>query len=239
MTRELHSPFGAGPKAVPGPDRAKLLGVVFSLIAAVGVPLAAALTVSPRAVLASGPVQSMLDVLRGPFNERALERIDGLRPLIEASAKTASVDPALVGAIIFAESRGVPGQTSSAGALGLMQLVPAAARDAAKRSGIEVPAGDKKLIEALLHDNDLNVSLGAAHLAWLLEHRGEWGDEAVLVSYNAGRAKLFRWIEREGSFLAWVQAEEARARAGERTTGSLAYARQVLGVRATLMDRWR
>lgn len=222
-----------------GPDRATFLGCFFGFVAAVGVPAAVALAVSPGAVLASGPVRSMIQVLRGPFNERALDRIDGLRPVIEAAAKEAGVDPLLMGGIIFAESRGVPGQTSAAGALGLMQLVPAAARDASGRSRIKIPQGESKLTEGLLHDNRLNLRLGAAHLAWLLEHRGDWSDEAVLVSYNAGRAKLFRWVERAGSYPAWVQSEEARAAAGKKTTGALAYARQVLAVQRVLSERWR
>lgn len=221
------------------PDRSLLLGWVFGFAAVAGVPAATALTVNPGPVLAHGPVRSMIEALRGPFNERALARIDGLRPLIEAASKEAGVDPLLVGGIIFAESRGVSGQTSSRGALGLMQLVPAAARDASKRSSLEVPKGERELSEGLLHDDRLNLRLGAAHLAWLLEHRGDWGDEAVLVSYNAGRAKLFRWIDRAGSYAAWVQSEEARSAAGQRTTGALAYARQVLAVRGVLAKRWR
>ncbi|MEO0662001.1 MAG: hypothetical protein AAFZ87_10720, partial [Planctomycetota bacterium] len=75
--------------------------------------------------------------------------------------------------------------------------------------------------------------------AWLLEHRGEWTLEAVLVSYNAGRARLFSWIERHGSYEAWTESELNRAAAGERTTGALRYARQVLGVRDRLAARAR
>ena len=100
-------------------------------------------------------------------------------------------------------------------------------------------ASSEELEAALLEDDGLNVRLGAAHLRWLIDHRGEWDDEAVLVSYNAGRVRLFRWIERDGSYEAWARGEEARARRGERTTGALAYARQVQRVRDLFRARWR
>lgn len=161
-----------------------------------------------------------------------LRLVEGHAELIETAARESEVDPHLLGAIMFLESRGRGGQTSHAGAHGLMQLVPAAASDAARRLGIPEPT-----VEELRDDDILNVRLGAAHLAWLLEHRGEWSLEAVLVSYNAGRAKLFRWIERYGSYEAWRERELERHVAGKPTTGTLEYATKALAVRALLRER--
>lgn len=215
------------------------MGLVVAGFAAVGLPALMVVTLEGHAVLASGPGRAFTAILRGPLDARALDRIDGLRDVIEAAAAEAGVEPALVAGVVFAESRGVGGQRSSAGALGMMQLIPAAGRDAGRRAGIELPESDEELEAALLEDDGLNVRLGAAHLRWLIDHRGEWDDEAVLVSYNAGRARLFRWIERDGSYEAWARGEEARARRGERTTGALAYARQVQRVRELFRARWR
>lgn len=166
-----------------------------------------------------------------------LQLVESHAGRIEAAARESEVDPTLIAGVMFAESRGRGGQRSSAGAYGLMQLVPAAAGDAAMRLGVPEPTVDE-----LRDDDDLNVRLGAAHLAWLLEHRGDWTLEQVLVSYNAGRAKLFRWIEREGSYAAWRRRELAREAAGGSPadggpTGALRYALQVLEARRRLVER--
>ncbi|MEC8494823.1 MAG: transglycosylase SLT domain-containing protein [Planctomycetota bacterium] len=219
--------------------RDTFMGLVLAGFAAVVLPGLMAVALEGRAVLASAPGRVFGAILRGPLDAGALDRIDGLREVVEAAAEAAGVEPALVAGVIFAESRGVGGRRSSAGALGLMQLIPAAGRDAGRRAGIEVPESDEELEAALLEDDELNVRLGAAHLRWLIDHRGDWDDEAVLVSYNAGRARLFGWIERDGGYEAWVRGEEARARRGERTTGALAYARQVQRVRDRFRARWR
>jgi len=158
--------------------------------------------------------------------------VEGHADLIDDAARESGVDPFLIAAVMFMESRGRGGQTSFAGAHGLMQLVPSAAGDAAQRLGIEAPT-----VEVLRDDDALNVRLGAAHLAWLLEHRGGWDLEAVLVSYNAGRAKLFRWIDRHGGYEAWRAHEHARHVAGEETTGTLEYATAAIGKRAEFHER--
>ena len=177
------------------------------------------------------------DGLRG--TPSALHRIEALGPEIQEASTAAGVDPYLVGGIIYAESRGRSGQTSSRGALGLMQLSLAAARDAARRTNTRVPEHDGALTERLLHDDTLNLKLGAAHLAWLLEHRGEWSLEAVLVSYNAGRRRLFQWIDAAGSFDAWARDEASRDARGTPSTGAYAYARRVLRIRDELRSRGR
>lgn len=159
-----------------------------------------------------------------------LELVEGHKAIIEEAAAESQVDPFLIAAIMYQESRGRGGQTSYAGAHGLMQLVPSAAEDAAKRLGLPKPTVDQ-----LLRDDRLNVRLGSAHLAWLLQHRGEWNLEAVLVSYNAGRTKLFRWIDRHGGYENWRTHEHELHEAGEKTTGTLEYAAGTIG----LIERFR
>lgn len=151
---------------------------------------------------------------------------------LEAAGRESSVDPPLLAAVMYMESRGRGGRTSHAGAHGLMQLVPAAASDAARRLGLPEPS-----VEELLEDDGLNIRLGAAHLAWLLQHRGDWSLEQVLVSYNAGRAKLFRWIERDGGYEGWRAQEIRRELAGEETTGALRYALEAIAAREELLAR--
>ena len=218
-----------------------LLGLTFGAMAVLVVPLAALMGLGPRSALAHlrrAPfVGDVLDAWRARLDGGALDRVEGLSEALLPACESAGVDPALIGAICWAESRGRSGQRSGKGALGLMQLVPAAARDAARRAQIALPDDEAELEAELLTNDRLNLSLGAAHVAWLLEHRGDWSLEAVLVSYNAGRARLFQWIERHGSYDAWALAELERARAGKETTGALRYARQVLEVRRHLQER--
>src|SRR5919205_587846 len=55
--------------------------------------------------------------------------------IIRQQARDKGLDPALIAAVIYAESRFRDGQTSEAGALGLMQITPATAQMIARKSG--------------------------------------------------------------------------------------------------------
>ena len=169
-------------------------------------------------------------IVQAVADELGYRQVEDHAAAIRAAAEESEVDPLLIAAICFKESRGRSGQVSSAGAMGLMQLVEASASDAARRLGIDTPTNDQ-----LLNDAALNLRLGAAHIAWLLEHRGDWTMEQVLVAYNAGRSRLFQWIEAAGSYEAWVLQQENKLHAGERTNGALLYARGVLAT----MERFR
>lgn len=171
-------------------------------------------------------------VVAGVIDQVGMRRVESFADDIHASAREFGVDPLLIAAIMFKESRGRPDSVSSAGALGLMQLVPAAAGDAARKLGLPEPTKDE-----LLSDGALNIRLGTQHLAWLLANRGDWTLEQVLVSYNAGRQKLFRWMRRAGSYDAWKEQELRQAARGEATTGALAYALEALAMRERFARR--
>lgn len=124
---------------------------------------------------------------------RRQQRLPDLAPhaaAIDAAAREQGVDPALVRAVVAAESGGDAAARSGAGALGLMQLMPDATRDAARRLGIAPPPP-----EALTTDPALNVRLGTAYLKLLLERFG--GEDAFAVAaYHAGAARVEGWRER-------------------------------------------
>jgi soluble lytic murein transglycosylase-like protein len=127
------------------------------------------------------------------------------------------VDPCLLAGLMYVESRGRVDAVSPAGALGLFQLMPAAAADAAGRLHVPPPTR-----EQLLGDPLLNARLAASHLAWL--YRNEGPDlERVLVAYNAGRGKLRQWLRDAGTWSAW-RAKQVR----EGDSETLLYAQQVL-----------
>lgn len=111
----------------------------------------------------------------------------GHRDQIAAVASAAHVDPDLVAILVLVESGGNPDATSSAGARGLMQLMPGTALEMANRAGMR----DFDL--AALADADTNLTLGTAYIASMLGAFGLADDpdwqrsvELAAAAYNGG-----------------------------------------------------
>ena len=106
--------------------------------------------------------------------------------IIRQQASAKNLDPALVAGVIFAESHFRSGQTSPAGAEGLMQITPETARDIARRSGgVDFTVAD-------LATPQVNIAYGSYLLRELLTRYG--GDEeAALAAYNAGPGNADKW----------------------------------------------
>jgi len=100
------------------------------------------------------------------------------------------IEKAMVYAITRQESAFDPAAQSSAGARGLMQLMPDTARRTAKRFGFEFA------LDRLL-DPAYNAKLGAAHLGELMS---DWKGSHILMfaSYNAGGGNVSKWIKAYG-----------------------------------------
>ena len=109
---------------------------------------------------------------------QVLQQIVGQHgPLILASTIGTDVSPALVLAVISIESSGRAGAVSTAGATGLMQLMP----DTASRFGVSD-----------ITDPAENISGGVAYLNWLMaEFQGD--PILVLAGYNAGEGAVRRY----------------------------------------------
>ena len=82
------------------------------------------------------------------------------------SAYAKNLDPTLIAAVIYAESRFRDDQTSPAGAEGLMQVTPATARMIARKSG-----GIAFVVEDL-GTPQVNIAYGAWYLRYLLARYG-------------------------------------------------------------------
>jgi soluble lytic murein transglycosylase len=105
--------------------------------------------------------------------------------IIRQQAEEKNLDPALIAAVIYEESR-FRDQTSSAGARGLMQVTPETAGRVAELSGgVAFETGD-------LADPDINIRYGTFLLSHLLELYGG-NVVAALAAYNAGQANVERW----------------------------------------------
>lgn len=110
------------------------------------------------------------------------------RELIEREAAKQNLDRYLVAAIIRQESHFAQDATSRAGARGLMQLMPATAREVARRAGVGWN-------ERLLAVPDANVHVGTLHFSGLLR-RFDGDVVLALAAYNAGAGNLARWRRR-------------------------------------------
>jgi soluble lytic murein transglycosylase len=113
------------------------------------------------------------------------------RRAVEAEAREFGVDPLLFAAIVRQESTFDLEALSRAGARGLAQLMPGTAAQAAR-------VLDVTLYPEWLTVPDLNLHLGASHLAALLRRFGGRVEVAV-AAYNAGAAPVSRWISRPGA----------------------------------------
>lgn len=96
-------------------------------------------------------------------------------PYIDAAASRYGVPPALVNSVIGAESGGRPGAVSSAGAGGIMQLMPNTFAELRQKYGL----GPDRM------DPETNINAGTAYLGQLYKQfNGSWPD--AIAAYNAG-----------------------------------------------------
>jgi soluble lytic murein transglycosylase len=107
--------------------------------------------------------------------------------IVIGHAENYHLDPQLVAAVIYQESKFDADAVSSSGAVGLMQLLPETAQGIADRTGGE------GWHESDLVDPELNIRYGSWYLRHLLD---KYGNEALaLAAYNAGQSNVDRWRE--------------------------------------------
>ena len=124
----------------------------------------------------------------------------------DAAAREFDVPLAMVLAVIRTESDFRPRAVSSAGACGLMQLMPETFHF----------LGEEKFEESLsdgaLFDPIVNIRYGTCYLSYLYGRFGSW--PTALAAYNAGEGRVSEWLEdpalsRDGALLRIPFAETA------------------------------
>jgi soluble lytic murein transglycosylase len=115
---------------------------------------------------------------------------DASFPVIDLGS-TGSVERALALAVTRQESGFNAAAISSSGALGLMQLMPATAREVAGK--MSLPFIQSKLTS----DPQYNVALGSQYLSQMLQRFGG-SYELALAAYNAGPNRVARWLDTMG-----------------------------------------
>jgi soluble lytic murein transglycosylase len=122
------------------------------------------------------PVESRFAFYSSEPSDTALETAS-VHDLVEHYARKYSLDPALVKAVVKAESNFNPRSVSSAGARGLMQVMPATA--------LEMEIYD-------LYDPSQNIAAGSLYLRRMFE-RFDGDLDLALAAYNAGPSSVEKY----------------------------------------------
>jgi len=132
------------------------------------------------------------DYLSTPIEEMPRAFWEFLFPLpyqkdLVRNAESQNLDPFVVAALIRQESEFNPAAVSRKSAYGLTQLMPATARQLAKRSGV------RRFRTSMLLQPSTNLRLGSRYLRTMLDEcGGKW--EETLASYNAGKTHVDQWV---------------------------------------------
>ncbi|MES2309607.1 MAG: lytic transglycosylase domain-containing protein [Verrucomicrobiota bacterium] len=119
--------------------------------------------------------------------ERQYDEI--IRPIAEEQ----KMDPLLIRAVIWRESRFRPHMRGGDGERGLMQLMEIAAEDWARREKIQNFNPDQ------LYDPETNIRAGTWYLNRSIKRWAETDNPLIfgLAEYNAGRSNALRWVDSE------------------------------------------
>ena len=109
--------------------------------------------------------------------------------IVVQNAKVYSLEPALVYAVIKAESNFDEKAKSNSNALGLMQLLPTTANWIAEELNVSFNESD-------LFDPEVNVRFGCFYLRYLYDRFGD--TDVVVAAYNAGETKVKDWLGENG-----------------------------------------
>jgi soluble lytic murein transglycosylase len=156
------------------------------------------LTVSALAVLALAVAAAWAVREEPDFYLRARYPLE-YEHMIRVHARNHDLDPALLAAVVYVESRFDPNATSAAGAIGLMQLLPETAK------GIALRTGGDRFVVADLRNPEINIRYGS----WYLDHlRKQYDDMSVaLAAYHAGPGNVDHWRE-EGLGIPFSETRE-------------------------------
>ena len=142
--------------------------------------------------------------------------------IVRGHAGNYDLDPALLAAVVYVESRFDPNARSAAGALGLMQLLPETAKGIALRT-----RGDRFVV-ADLRDPEINVRYGSWYLSHLEERYGDV--RLALAAYHAGQGNVDAWLQ-DGAGIAFPETRDYVAEVSRlRSVYAQAYADE-LGLR--------
>lgn len=117
------------------------------------------------------------------------------RPIIQAAGQRHGVDPDLIIAVIWQESRFRPREVGRRGEIGLMQVTETAAREWAQAVGVQ------HFRVRRLYDPVVNVDAGTWYLGRALRRWAHCSNPIpyALAEYNAGLSNAQRWYKKGGT----------------------------------------
>lgn len=154
-----------------------------------------ALTLAFSAGLAAAPLEWVRSVAYP---------VDHVRTIEDAAARH-GVDPDLVCAVIKCESGWDEDAVSHAGAVGLMQVMPATAESLNGLGIVDAGSYDP----AALADPAVNIEYGCAYLGYLQTHLSSLDE--VIAAYNAGIGTVQGWLADGGTLPEGIEYAETRA----------------------------
>jgi soluble lytic murein transglycosylase-like protein len=165
------------------------------------------------ACLAAGCPEALKERRVARLEDHLFARMPGLDPALHedlarailSEAEVARLDPLLVLAVIQIESGYDPAALSSAGAVGLMQLLPGT---------LQREAGELGLGDIDPADPVANVRAGVRYLRRCLDSYPD--PDVALMAYNAGPNRLYGWIQAGGAVPAEVSGYAKRVLAEHR-----------------------
>lgn len=105
--------------------------------------------------------------------------------IVRSHARNYDLDPALLAAVIYTESKFKADARSDVGAIGLMQLLPDTAR------GIAIRTGGRGFVVGDLYTPEINVRYGSWYLRNLLNRYDD--EQTALAAYHAGQGNVDAW----------------------------------------------
>ncbi len=109
------------------------------------------------------------------------------REIIQRNSQEYEIDPLFVASMIREESRYNAGIASWAGALGLMQIMPATGQDLARRLRI------RRFHTTMLLNPEINIKMGTWYMKNLMD-KFENNHALVAGAYNGGPGRMQRWL---------------------------------------------
>jgi soluble lytic murein transglycosylase len=165
-------------------------------------------------VIVAGTV-AVVDLTSPPWYERIRYPLR-YSEYVRVHSRRHNLDPALLAAVIYQESKFRAGAKSSSGAIGLMQLTPGTAR------GIAIRTHGDAFHTSDLYNPEINIRYGAWYLDNLFQKYGS--ERLVLAAYNAGQGNVDRWRSNGQS----IQFAETKA-----------YVSRVEDLQRIYRDAWR
>jgi peptidoglycan lytic transglycosylase len=121
--------------------------------------------------------------------------------IIRQQARAKHLDPALIAAVIYQESK-FSDRTSAKGAKGMMQILPSTAKFIARRSG------GTAFVPSDLGTPQINIQYGSYYLRYLLDRYGG-NTTLAIAAYNAGETNVSRWVARAGGASSFTKGDIA------------------------------